>query len=396
TLATSLNLAVLYKLSKNRDKREMAAKLFKDTLNRQKRVLGETHEHVFRCADHLGELYGEDRKYADAEEFYRFLAIHRESVLGPEHPDVLQSKLKLAACLSFQDREKEATPLIECYSAAKSRFGEGSEEALQGLEYLAQAYFREQRWEEGMVVNESIVDKGSQALGYDHPIVERATAQLEFRDMEIRSLALWPPANGLTTVLVPRNETTFSISASANINAPAPFVFNVIRNTTAYPDWNTFTPAANITSRSSNSSNSSPQDNSTTAGLLALGDRFTYTVVLDPTQSQNTTQSFERVTDYSTPDAPSSYVPPLLLEEDGSFYPNLSRVYRIAWGVSNPATPGQLVTERFSEVIDLGNRTSEYRTWENLGGSLASVVQELLQGTLQRRFEDYARDLKGE
>ena len=207
--------------------------------------------------------------------------------------------------------------------------------------------------------------------------------------MAFSSFALWPPTNGLNTILVPRNESTFTIFASTRINAPASLVFNTIRNTTAYPEWNTFTPAAVITS-----SNNSQLTNFT--GLLSLGDNFTYTVVLDPTQPRNTTPSLEEVRDISTPRRPSNYVPQDLLETDGSFWSNLSQVYRAVWGDANPATAGQLVTERFSEVIDFGNQTSGYRTWENQGGPMASAIKEALQATLQQRFEDSARDLKKE
>lgn len=66
------------------------------------------------------------------------------------------------------------------------------------------------------------------------------------------------------------------------------------------------------------------------------------------------------------------------------------------WGDVNPATKGQLVSERFSEVIDFGNLTSGYRSWENQGGPYASVVKETFQATLQMKFEDTARELKGE
>ncbi|KAG6993871.1 hypothetical protein G7Y79_00050g086080 [Physcia stellaris] len=182
--------------------------------------------------------------------------------------------------------------------------------------------------------------------------------------MSFPTFAHWPPPTGLTTILVPRNSTTFTVSAITTINAPASLVFNTIRNTTAYPDWNTFTPAAVITA----STNSSPVANASSTGLLSLGDDFTYTVVLDPAHPRNTTPSFEHVNDISTPEHPTTYVPCALLESDGSFWGNLSQVYRAAWGDVNPATRGQLVTERFSEVVDFGNETSGYRTWENQGG----------------------------
>ncbi|KAL8830128.1 MAG: hypothetical protein Q9191_001609 [Dirinaria sp. TL-2023a] len=197
------------------------------------------------------------------------------------------------------------------------------------------------------------------------------------------SLAAWPPAAGLSTVLVPRNETLFSVFGSSYIHAPAALVFNNIRNTTAYPEWNTFTPAANITTNGANA-----------PGYISLGDTFTYIVVLNASDPTNTTLSPEIVRDISTPAHPSKYVSRRLLKHDGSFWPNLNKVYRAVWGDNNPAYGGALKTERFSEVIELGRKRSLYRTWENYGGPYANTVQPL-QGELQEDFGIYARDLKG-
>ena len=202
------------------------------------------------------------------------------------------------------------------------------------------------------------------------------------------SLPAWPPAAGLSTILVPRAENNLSVFSSAQINAPAALVFNTILNTTSYPEWNTFTPAAVITY--------TPNPTSPNAfSFLAKGVEFTYIVVLNPETPEVKTPSPEKVYDISIPSAPSDYVPRKLLKNDGSWYPNLRKVYRASWGDNNPATTGQLVTERFSEVIVLGKEKSEYRTWENYGGPLAPVINEQLADTLQARFEDYARDLKG-
>ena len=61
------------------------------------------------------------------------------------------------------------------------------------------------------------------------------------------SLPAWPPANGLTTINCPRNVTVLSVYASTQIYAPANIIWNTLRNTTAFPGWNTFTPAVTIT-----------------------------------------------------------------------------------------------------------------------------------------------------
>ena len=202
--------------------------------------------------------------------------------------------------------------------------------------------------------------------------------------MALLPIPAWPPAAGLSTVLVPRASTTFSVFGSATIHAPACLIFNTFRNTTSYQEWNTFTPSAAI----------DLPHNLVNPDFLTTGDTFTFVVILDPAAPQNTTQSFEKVFDISKPQSPSSYVPPALLK-DCSFYPNLNKVYRASWGDNNPATAGGLlVSERFSEVVELGKRKSVYHTWENFGGPVAASVQQI-QATLQARFEDYARDLKG-
>ena len=190
TLAGSLNLAGFYIMSKDPVKRKSAAALLEDTLARQKHMLGEHHEHVFQCVERLGSLYGEDGRYDEAESLYRFLVTRRESLLGPDHPDVFESKHKLAACLSFLDREPEATAIEKDYCAAQARIhGESSKQAIESLSYLVHAYFREERWEEWIMLNQDIVEKGGRVLGHDHPSVRAAAARIQFRNGEKN----WPP-----------------------------------------------------------------------------------------------------------------------------------------------------------------------------------------------------------
>ncbi|KAL8848261.1 MAG: hypothetical protein Q9221_006699 [Calogaya cf. arnoldii] len=194
----------------------------------------------------------------------------------------------------------------------------------------------------------------------------------------------WPAAAGLSTVLVSRADNVFSVFSSATINAPACLIFNNLRNTTSYPEWNTFTPSATIDN----------PNNPTNPNFLTTNDTFTFLVVLEPATPFVKTPTPEKVFDISTPDAISDYVPSELLN-DGSFEPKLRKVYRASWGDNNPATSGGLlVTERFSEVTEIGTRKARYRTWENFGGPVAGVVKQI-QGQLQARSEDYARDLKG-
>ena len=110
-----------------------------------------------------------------------------------------------------------------------------------------------------------------------------------------------------------------------------------------------------------------------------------------------TAPSYEYVTDVSTPACPSGYVPKNTLESSGSFYPNLSKVYRIAWATNLEPVKLDIFTERFSEIIELGEgRGCEYGTWENQGGTLAREVKSVYGGLLEEDFGLWAGGLRGE
>ena len=53
-----------------------------------------------------------------------------------------------------------------------------------------------------------------------------------------------------------------------------------------------------------------------------------------------------------------------------------------------------LKTERFHEIIVLGDEECEVRTWECMGGVLAKTVKWMYGKTLEGKFADWVRDLK--
>ena len=110
-----------------------------------------------------------------------------------------------------------------------------------------------------------------------------------------------------------------------------------------------------------------------------------------------TAPSYEYVTDVSTPGCVSGYVPKSILDESGSFFPNLSRVWRISWATNLEPVKLDIFTERFSEIIEVGDGAGcEYRTWENQGGPLAVQVKSVYQDLLNEDFELWAEGLKRE
>ena len=101
-----------------------------------------------------------------------------------------------------------------------------------------------------------------------------------------------------------------------------------------------------------------------------------------------------RVTDISTPDERSTYIPADVLAKDGTYTSDLGSVYRIAWKGDGGFAAKGLRSERFTEVIVRGESECEVRTWELMGGILARTVKWFYKDTLNKRFEDWARDLK--
>ena len=204
-----------------------------------------------------------------------------------------------------------------------------------------------------------------------------------FPTSSISTLPPWPPAIGITTIHVPRLQAIVSLHSSIAIAAPAPVVWSTILNTTAYAEWSSFQPSLTILSQ--------PKGFERDHDLLNLGTEFKATTDVAGTNIERT----QVVSDVSTPDHPSNYVSLRLLKYDGTFFPNLQHVYRIAWVTREAGmSDRQFKSERFSEVIDLGDKRSVYRTWEAESGERAELVKRTILQGLEEGFETMGSELK--
>ncbi|KAK4894726.1 hypothetical protein LTR27_007114 [Elasticomyces elasticus] len=194
------------------------------------------------------------------------------------------------------------------------------------------------------------------------------------------SSTTWPPQAGLSTVNVPRKDGILPVYASIRINAPASDVFAALLNVSDYGKWNTFCPEVKIQG----------QD----AQKLQPDTPFTFYVVMNSSKPDSKTETGLRVSDMSTPSSPSSYVPQSSLETDGSWTADLQKVYRVAWKSEGGFVAKGLRSERFHEVIVLGENECEVRTWEVMGGVLAHTVKWMYKQTLMDKFELWCKDLK--
>ncbi|KAL8972371.1 MAG: hypothetical protein Q9183_000597 [Haloplaca sp. 2 TL-2023] len=179
------------------------------------------------------------------------------------------------------------------------------------------------------------------------------------------------------------------MAARARVSAPAPVIFSILRSTTEYASWNTFVPKVVI--------HQQPQPIPAEDTLLHVGTSFTFHVVMDSSKPTKVTDTQCRITDISTPEDPSGYVPEDVLREDGSYAKDLGHVWRIAWTTEGGFVARGLRTERFNEVIELGDGEGcEIRTWENQSGVLARAVKWSYKDVLNKKFEGWCKELKKE
>ena len=204
------------------------------------------------------------------------------------------------------------------------------------------------------------------------------------------SSSAWPPSDGITTKVVPRDSAIFTVHGSTRIAAPASLVWGIVLDVANYPQWNTFCPRATI--------HSQPQDVATTERhSLHKDTSFTFHVVMDSSKPSKITDAQLRVTDVSTPEKPSDYVfRESQSAEDTSFTRDLTKVYRISWTTEGGFVSRGLKAERFHEIISLDEHSCEVRTWESQGGLLARAVKYYYKDVLMAKFQKYCDELKAE
>ena len=130
---------------------------------------------------------------------------------------------------------------------------------------------------------------------------------------------------------------------------------------------------------------------------LHINTSLTFHVVMDNAKPGKVTDTQLRVTDISTPQKPSSYISQHVLDKEDAYSNELGKVYRIAWTTEGNFVARGLSTERFHEIIPLGDGNEcEVRTWECQGGILARAVKFYYRDVLKRKFAEWCEDLKKE
>ena len=201
----------------------------------------------------------------------------------------------------------------------------------------------------------------------------------------------WPPEEGVSTPTVSAAESVLALTGSAQINAPASFVFDILLDTGTYPEWCSFVPRVVIDEQPSIATHDLSMEK---PAVLRLGTKFTFYAVMGGRGSKQTPTHLI-ISDLSTPSVPSSYISQSQLEAISVFTADLSSVYRVAWkGDKVDFFAKGLNTERFHEVIVRDQERCEVRTWEVMGGVLAHTVKWIYSKTLERKFNEWCTELK--
>ena len=134
------------------------------------RMLGPDHPDTLNSRNSLAAAYQAAGRIAEAIPVFEQTLVGRERTLGPNHPDTLTSQNNLAAAYQDAGRVAEAILLFELTLAARERLlGPDHPSTLNSRGNLAAAYRDAGRHAEAIPLFEQTLDGRDRVLGPDHP-----------------------------------------------------------------------------------------------------------------------------------------------------------------------------------------------------------------------------------
>ena len=171
TLVALNNLATLYFTERQEEKSiaiyEQALMLINTThcIEKDKRPL-----YKMRFQNNLANAYQAIGRFKEAIDLYNKVCSDRERVLGPDHPNTLNSYDGLANAYSSARRLQDAIELHEQVLAArKGVLGPDHPDTLNSQHNLAEDYLRYEWKEEAIDLYEQVLAARKRVLGPDHP-----------------------------------------------------------------------------------------------------------------------------------------------------------------------------------------------------------------------------------
>jgi len=133
-------------------------------------VLGPDHPDTLNTRSNLAGAYGDVGRFAEAIELFEQVLADQERVLGPDHPDTLATRNNLAGVYCSVGRFGEAIELYERVLADQERvLGPDHPKTLTTRHNLASAYGDVGRFDEAIELYERVLADQERVLGPDHP-----------------------------------------------------------------------------------------------------------------------------------------------------------------------------------------------------------------------------------
>ncbi|KAI9771284.1 MAG: hypothetical protein M1840_002254 [Geoglossum simile] len=169
-------------------------------LEARETTLGAEHLETLNSINSLGVVLGWQGKYIEAEAMHRRALEAKERVLGKEHPNTLASMANLALTYSNQGRWKEAEDLeVQVMETSARVLGEMHPSTLTSMGNLASTYRNQGRWKEAEELEVQVMEMRKRVLGEEHPDTLTSMANLaltysnqgrwkEAEDLEVQAM----------------------------------------------------------------------------------------------------------------------------------------------------------------------------------------------------------------
>jgi tetratricopeptide (TPR) repeat protein len=155
---------------KSQDRFDEARKLFEQTLEIQRRILGPEHPDTLRSMNSLANVLQNQGQLEEARALHeQALAILRR-ILGPEHPDTLGSMNNLAIVLGDQGQLEQARKLFEQTLEIQRRIlGPEHPRTLGSMNNVAEMLSRQFKYDQARKLYEPALDTEQRVLPANHP-----------------------------------------------------------------------------------------------------------------------------------------------------------------------------------------------------------------------------------
>jgi len=153
-----------------------AEKLERETIDIYRRVLGPQHPDTLESMTNLGSTLDSEHRYQEAERLQREVFEVQRRIIGAENPATLGSMNNLAFSLERQDRYGEAEKLYgEALEIQRRVLGPSHPITLLSMDNLAHTLAERKQYAESEKLYRETVDARGRSLGPDHPDTASST-----------------------------------------------------------------------------------------------------------------------------------------------------------------------------------------------------------------------------